>query len=906
MKTPDFDTSNDMIDGLPMEAYDLYSFLETYQDEESSDKETHLISYYDRQYKVGHCGSFIVPDKRYRHFLSLYAKALNAGVKMYIVEKPKAFGPLILKLNFQEHFENSHRVYSTEDLKTIVYHYARIAKECLVIKSAQLDAYVMETKRPILYAGTYCDSVHVVFPRAICMTDAQSLVRQKFVEYATDHGLFESISAESIDKIVDADVIKYGSWAMYGSTTGKALKPNLITHVYQLADKNVYETWLPAKNTADDINYFVKMNSVRNCEESDIIALRAKYRESALASMVDKQQQDADNACYDLHMTFEEVRESINENVLEDSDYEQAQYFVSLLSSKRASNYHTWIQVGRCLHNLDNRLYTDWLNFSQKTTRDNYSEDICFREWNNMEPNNFTMASLHFFARSDSKVVYEDYISKRASRKLGTAVQCGNPGPVWDYISEKYPFRFVCADSTRNIWYEFARHRWLLMNGTASLFKTIATDVKTEVNKLIRIYKTKSMDEEENKGNHEANEKKAVTLKGKLEKASFIREIIDYGKNMVCRDNFINDLDSNVNLICFTNGVYDLEVGIFRDGCPDDMISLHTKYPYMPYNPNDRIYMEINSFFEQIMPDPAVRQYLLTALAISISGSIEEQKFYIFTGSGSNGKTRLMMLMSDVLGELYKTMDINVLVGKGNKECKASPEVADKKGIRVCPLNEPGHDDKLNASLMKTFSGDEPIAPRHLFQANIYFVPQFTCFLICNDTPEIDTDDGGTWRRMVVIDFVAKFLNKSDVENPASFKLGPNQYWIDKTLKTRMKKWASPMMALLIKIYGEYRENGGYVTPKPIIERTIRYRRECDKYQDFFYDYIDKTVDSSKFVSLETLYSGFRNWWRINGFHGNHPSRKVFTNYLRLKMDGYDSVKHQLHGYTLKVLELED
>src|SRR5437868_4288868 len=78
----------------------------------------------------------------------------------------------------------------------------------------------------------------------------------------------------------------------------------------------------------------------------------------------------------------------------------------------------------------------------------------------------------------------------------------------------------------------------------------------------------------------------------------------------------------------------------------------------------------------------------------------------------------------------------------------ASPEVADKKGIRACTMDEPNHNDEINTGFMKLFTGGDEITARALFQEPIYFKPQFKPFLLCNKLPNIRSDDDGTWRRL--------------------------------------------------------------------------------------------------------------------------------------------------------------
>ena len=66
----------------------------------------------------------------------------------------------------------------------------------------------------------------------------------------------------------------------------------------------------------------------------------------------------------------------------------------------------------------------------------------------------------------------------------------------------------------------------------------------------------------------------------KLMDISFKEKIMKEAQYLFYEDDFQQKLDEKHHLIGFNNGVYDLKIRKFRDGQPDDHISLYTNVHY--------------------------------------------------------------------------------------------------------------------------------------------------------------------------------------------------------------------------------------------------------------------------------------------------------------------------------------
>lgn len=169
-------------------------------------------------------------------------------------------------------------------------------------------------------------------------------------------------------------------------------------------------------------------------------------------------------------------------------------------------------------------------------------------------------------------------------------------------------------------WYEFKDHRWQLVD--------IHSIVSTYYNELIETYTAEQerlyCKARENNGGYMRDiylrdAKDIEKIKKNLSSKAFINSVIKQYAMFVSDETFLPKLDNNPYLLCFANGVYDLEMNLFRPGRPDDHISLFMPYDYVPPRKQDNV---IKNLFEQIQTKKERSRYLEPILAKGISGIV--------------------------------------------------------------------------------------------------------------------------------------------------------------------------------------------------------------------------------------------------------------------------------------------
>ena len=252
----------------------------------------------------------------------------------------------------------------------------------------------------------------------------------------------------------------------------------------------------------------------------------------------------------------------------------------------------------------------------------------------------------------------------------------------------------------------------------------------------------------------------------------------------------------------------------------------------------------------------------------------------------SNGKSVTIDLFEQSVGEYCCKLPITLLTQKRAASNAATSELARTKGKRFACLQEPSEDEKLNVGLMKELTGGDKIMARQIYKEPIEFKPQFKMVLTCNQLPNVPANDNGTWRRLRVIEFTSKFCENPDPNNP-------NEFHMDNELSSKFLIWKEYFIALLLKYYKSYVENG-IKEPDEVLACTREYQRNNDVYLDFVEQEFEK--DDMGFISYNQVQNSFRSWLRDNNLsHISIKKKDIITNFG--KIFGKQVIFSNVEGY---------
>jgi P4 family phage/plasmid primase-like protien len=828
-------------------------------------------------------GKFFIPEDETNEFYTLYVQAVLDDCRLYLTERPREVGPLRIDFDFIYEQKTEKHLHTQEQVVSFTKAYMDMMKGYLNLPE-NVDVYVMEKRRPTFdqKKQRYKSGIHIVVPQVCTHKYVEQSVRRSLLK-RMDEFFPELPLKDPWDKVYDEQVLNRSQqWTLYGSRKNdEDSLPYKIAYVLKYSNDGIkVDSGIP------DINIdLMKTLSLRDEKPETIMteegkALYGKSRNTgnedvrisggkprvgrpAQRSEKPGSRGSSPNGRIFAQLSVE-TRDTIKAHVMN-------------LNPERADSYERWVQVALCLHNIHPDLLDVFLDFSSQDEK-KYNEADCIQKWNSLTFRNdgdrMGEGTLRYWSREDDREGYDEIEKMNVNRLVEKAREC-TEHDVAAVIYARFRDAYKCSDFRNNIWYRWTGHIWretdsgidLLMKlskQVAGIFFDRSAEIGSEMSQ--RELRECNGEGEGKKDcgvceyckldNEKSDYHKVFT---QLKKTAFKANIMKECRELFFDEEFTKKIDANKELTAFNNGILDMttENFVFRDGKPEDYISFSTGIDYEPTRNHYEYpaWPEVEMFINKVLPDREVREYFMKHLSTNLSGGNLAQKFHIMTGSGSNGKSMIMNLLAKALGDYSCTVPISLITQKRKSSGSAAPEVARLKGRRFVTMQEPDESIALNTGLMKELTSGEKVFARDLFKSGSEFEIQAKFHLACNDKPKINTTDGGTWRRLVVINFTSKF-----VPTP----MAANEFPLDESIQFKVNsvEWATAFLSYMVHILKEGKGLRKLNTPSKVMEYTSEYRNENDGISKFMSEKIVLVTEEEDDMKVDrnTLRRVFKQW----------------------------------------------
>ncbi len=409
--------------------------------------------------------------------------------------------------------------------------------------------------------------------------------------------------------------------------------------------------------------------------------------------------------------------------------------------------------------------------------------------------------------------------------------------------------RFVDAHRDRVLWCP-ARKAFLCWDG-----KRYAWDERGEVVKLAHLT-ARSIFHEAAYTEDEDEQKKIAGFAAVSQNTTRIRAMLTEARPYLAVG--MDELDRDPWLVNCQNGTLDLRTGRLKGHDPADRITKIVPVEYDPGAPSPRF----ARFLKEALVDDALIEFVKRYSGYTLTGITRERLLAILYGFGKNGKTTLVELLHEVLGDYARNTDVETLLIK--KYQGVGNDVAALKGARFVSAAEVEKGRRLAESKVKQLTGRDTVTARFLFGENFDFKPEFKLWLSTNNKPVIQGTDDAIWDRIRLIPFTQRFEGSK----------------ADPKLPDKLRAELAGVFAWMVQGCLDWQEHG-LEEPKTVTDATQHYREEMDTLASF----LDEAcvAGASYRVLAESLYQRYAMWCDKSG--ERKDAKKAFV--ARLEERGF-------------------
>ena len=561
-------------------------------------------------------GKWHIPEKFIQSFYKKIVKyIINTGDNIQLVEKMGEFHPLVIDIDIKYEKEFEERQYNRDTIFEIVSFLWLNLSNLLEIEKEKGEIWIMEkeTPYPCKTNKKYKtkDGIHIILPNIIIKKSTYRKIMDILKEEKAIEEIFkntcENPPSNKEDTLLDGC---FSGWQPYGCSKENETYYKL-TEVYKIDEdfqpiaisKEVFE-----ESYTNSLTIMKKLSMIGHKEENieysedlkSILNNRLKNTTSNGSSGMVNNLDDI----YGGNLYYVDNNNIINPfKIVEEEKLNLVKGLIKCLSKERASDYSKWLAVGLCLHNINKNLLEDWKEFSKQDS--SYEEGVCEKKWNSINGGHsgerLGIGSLMFWAKNDNPQEFIKQKNNSLENYVDKSVRSGADADylVGSLIHKYYEDEFISVN-VKDEWFYFNGHRWeRTLEGTI-----LKTKIHTEIYNLYYEYQAvyskkkedqiKRMQEDgedvtevlEGKSGAGKHLKNIMSIQMKLLQGNYVNGLMKNVRDLFYKKDIMEDFDTNNNLLGFENGVYDLKNNEFREGRPEDNITLSNGIE-LPINKED-------------------------------------------------------------------------------------------------------------------------------------------------------------------------------------------------------------------------------------------------------------------------------------------------------------------------------
>jgi putative DNA primase/helicase len=360
-------------------------------------------------------------------------------------------------------------------------------------------------------------------------------------------------------------------------------------------------------------------------------------------------------------------------------------------------------------------------------------------------------------------------------------------------------------------------------------------------------------------------------------KSPTLREFIHFcaGGNLIRGERARKD---RVSYLSLQNGLFNLGTGEIIPHTPD--VFTTNLLPY-DFDPNAQCPRFIQYLEEVFLGDQDVIAFVQEAVGYTFHKAIPMPAIFFLIGSGSNGKSVFINMLTDLIGEHNAcSISLNALskeyyiLSLFDKMLNVSGETPQRK--------------QVNTDLVKAAVAGDWVTGREPYKQPVKFRPFAKHFFAMNEIPVIDDDSHGMMRRLYFISF------------PRTFKTEE----MDVDLPRKLRDELSGIFNWAMEGYRRLRERRfRFTEPISMKQSKHEYRNERNSASAFLLQAVQKGTESDA-IKFGEVYEIYLKFCEEEGYENPYPKREFRKRLVREGYEVKNSSKHEnqlyLFGLRLK------
>lgn len=358
----------------------------------------------------------------------------------------------------------------------------------------------------------------------------------------------------------------------------------------------------------------------------------------------------------------------------------------------------------------------------------------------------------------------------------------------------------------------------------------------------------------------EASKDSTVVMLGKAAFAGGVDRLARTSRTFAVRGSETWDRDPW--LLGTPGGTVDLRTGKLHAARRDEFITKRTSIiPASPGTSEAECPTFMRFLDEIACGDAELVGYLRRFAGYCLTGETREHAMIFAHGEGANGKSTLVELLAEIMGDYASTAAMSVFTAQKHEQHPT--DIAMLRGARLVIASETNSGSVWNEARIKRMTGGDSITAHFMHKNNFTFKPEFKLWILGNHKPRLSDVDGAIRRRLNMV--------------PFDLRLEPNQR--DNLLPTKLRSEARAILRWMIDGCLEWQQEKLRV-PEVVERSSDEYFSSMDTLQHFLDECCE--VGSDVGCPTQVLWDSWAAWAEDNG-HLAYDVKRLTEGLIRAK-----------------------